>query len=44
MEQGYRWEGFRQPHRPNRDYSAFGPFDFEHQQYEHEIERLPQAV
>lgn len=43
-EQGYRWEGFRQPHRPNRDYSAFGPFDFEHQQYEHEIGRLPQAV
>jgi hypothetical protein len=40
-ERGYRWEGFRQPHRPNRDYSAFGPFEFERQQYEHEVDGLP---
>lgn len=40
-EDGYRWEGFRQPHRPSRDYSAFGPFEFERRQYEDEISSLP---
>lgn len=28
------WEGFHQPHRPERDYSGFGPFTFDAQQYE----------
>lgn len=43
-ECGYRWEGFRQPHRPNRDYSTFGPLEFERTQYEKEIEGLAAAA
>ena len=27
------WDSFRQPHRPKRDYSGFGPFRFDEQQY-----------
>jgi hypothetical protein len=27
------WDSFQQPHRPERDYSEFGPFVFEAQQY-----------
>jgi hypothetical protein len=27
------WDMFRQPHRPDRDYSRFGPFAFEVEQY-----------
>jgi len=27
------WDHFKQPHRPDRDYSDFGPFIFEIQQY-----------
>ena len=27
------WEKFRQPHRPERDYSNFGPFVFDGEQY-----------
>jgi hypothetical protein len=23
------WDGFRQPHRPKRDYAGFGPFVFD---------------
>lgn len=28
------WSTFQQPHRPDWDYSAFGPFKFDRQQYE----------
>jgi hypothetical protein len=31
------WAEFRQPHRPGRDYSGFGPFDFDRAQYEAEL-------
>lgn len=34
VEAGYRWAGFNQPFRPQRDYDAFGPFVFERGQYE----------
>ncbi|MDQ6606554.1 MAG: hypothetical protein M3Z06_08420 [Actinomycetota bacterium] len=27
------WQGFLQPHRPDRDYSGFGPFVFERSEY-----------
>ena len=27
------WDSFRQPHRPERDYSQFGPIDFEADQH-----------
>lgn len=27
------WDRFKQPHRPERDYSQFGPFVFAHDQY-----------
>ncbi len=27
------WDGFRQPNKPERDYSSFGPFRFEIDQY-----------
>lgn len=29
-----KWHGFRQSHRPERDYKAFGPFVFDRNQYE----------
>lgn len=28
------WEGFGQPHRPGRDYSTFGPFEFRRADYD----------
>ena len=28
------WDSFHQPHRPERDYSGFGPFSFGKDQYE----------
>jgi hypothetical protein len=34
LEGGYQWSAFHQPHRPERDYDAFGPFVFERSQYE----------
>ena len=27
------WDQFRQPHRPTRDYTQFGPFVFDAEQY-----------
>jgi len=27
------WDQFKQPHRPERDYTRFGPFEFDEQQY-----------
>lgn len=37
------WFDFAQPHRPGRDYSAFGPFVFERQQYEDALRGLNSA-
>jgi hypothetical protein len=34
------WESFRQPHRSKRDYSKFGPFVFEAQQYRETVAAL----
>jgi hypothetical protein len=34
------WTNLRQPHRPNRDYSGFGPFEFDRQHYESAIAEL----
>jgi hypothetical protein len=28
------WGDFKQPHRPDRDYRGFGPFEFEREEYE----------
>lgn len=36
----YRWTNFRQPHRPRRDYAAFGPLVFDARQYEAELRLL----
>ena len=33
------WDRFAQPHRPNRDYSGFGPFEFERSEYSKAIEQ-----
>jgi hypothetical protein len=35
------WQSFEQPHRPARDYSSFGPFVFELEQYEEALRSLP---
>src|SRR5438105_4737287 len=37
VEGGYRWAAFKQPHRPQRNYDAFGPFVFEKGQYEEAV-------
>jgi hypothetical protein len=34
------WSDFRQPHRPLRDYSEFGPFHFDGGQYRDAIDKL----
>ena len=33
MSGGVTWSSFRQPHRPDRDYTGFGPFRFNAEQY-----------
>jgi hypothetical protein len=35
-----RWDGFVQPYRRERDYSAFGPFTFSLAQYEDAVKDL----
>jgi hypothetical protein len=35
------WRAFEQPHRPDRDYSEFGPFVFDRAQYEEALRSLP---
>lgn len=34
------WNGFSQPHRPSRNYTNFGPFEFDRTQYERAVEDL----
>lgn len=34
-----RWSAFKQPHRPGRDYSTFGPFEFDRVAYFREVNR-----
>jgi hypothetical protein len=34
------WSEFEQPHRRGRDYTGFGPFEFEREQYEAALEGL----
>jgi hypothetical protein len=36
-----RWESFRQPFRPARDYSGFGPFIFAKEKYETAVRSTP---
>jgi hypothetical protein len=38
------WEDFLQPHRPDRDYSGFGPFAFELEQYQKAVAELQEKV
>ncbi|WP_405062594.1 hypothetical protein OG474_13395 [Kribbella sp. NBC_01505] len=34
------WDSFRQPHRPEWDYSGFGPFTFDRAQYDEALQLL----
>ncbi|GAB3944214.1 hypothetical protein GCM10029976_067960 [Kribbella albertanoniae] len=34
------WDSFRQPHRPDWDYSGFGPFVFDRAQYDEALQLL----
>jgi hypothetical protein len=38
-----QWDRFCQPHRPTRDYSGFGPFSFDLDQYVATLRSVPQA-
>jgi hypothetical protein len=38
------WSDFMQPHRPERDYGEFGPFEFEHQQYQAAVHDAVAAI
>ncbi|WP_278264236.1 hypothetical protein [Nocardia sp. AG03] len=38
------WDSFEQPFRTTRDYTAFGPFLFDRDQYDDAIDRLDVAV
>lgn len=35
------WHSFEHPHRPARNYAAFGPFVFDRKQYEEALKGLP---
>lgn len=38
------WDAFEQPHRPARDYTAFGPFQFDRHHYDDAVRELSTAV
>ncbi|MEU6663036.1 hypothetical protein [Streptomyces sp. NPDC046821] len=38
------WDSFEQPHRETRDYTAFGPFQFERHQYDDALLALTAAI
>ncbi|NUP53685.1 MAG: hypothetical protein HOW97_41145 [Catenulispora sp.] len=38
------WDSFRQPHREARDYTAFGPFQFNRRQYDGALAVLTEAI
>ncbi|MCA2205738.1 hypothetical protein [Nocardia rosealba] len=38
------WDHFEQPHRPTRDYTAFGPFLFDRIRYDTAIQDLSTAI
>ncbi|MFD3328012.1 hypothetical protein [Streptomyces sp. NPDC058701] len=38
------WDTFEQPHRKTRDYVAFGPFQFERQQYDDALRHLSAVI
>ena len=38
------WDGFKQPHRAERDYSKFGPFIFDAEQYQSAIADAERAI
>lgn len=43
-DDGVTWMGFRQPHRPDRDYTGFGPFVFDRYQYEEALRMAVEAL
>jgi hypothetical protein len=38
------WDGFEQPHRPDRDYSGFEPFLFDRRQYRDALDVLMETT
>ena len=38
------WDQFEQPHRPTRDYTGFGPFQFDEQQYRASLTEMLRAL
>ncbi len=38
------WDSFEQPHRTTRDYSGFGPFQFDRYQYDEALRDLSTAI
>ncbi|MFE9581188.1 hypothetical protein ACFYO1_32775 [Nocardia sp. NPDC006044] len=38
------WDKFEQPYRPQRDYSAFGPFRFDRRQYDDALQDLAEPI
>ncbi len=41
---GVTWDSFEQPHRKTRDYTAFGPFQFDRRQYDGALRVLNTAT
>jgi hypothetical protein len=38
------WDSFEQPHRMTRNYTAFGPFQFDRRQYDDALRALTEAI